>query len=624
MSAVSLTLGAIYQGDGLTAFRVWAPDRKMVDVCLETPQGLRYLPLRRAERGYFEGTHQAAPGMRYRYRLDGDACLPDPCSRFQPEGPHGPSLIVESGKFRWTDEGWKGPSLRGQVIYELHVGAFTPEGTYEGVRKQLPWLGELGVTLVELMPLATFPGRFNWGYDGVDLFAPCAVYGTPDDLRRLVDEAHRLGLGILLDVVYNHLGPDGNYLSQYSKLYFTDKYPTEWGEPLRFEGEEARPVRDFFIQNAAYWIGEFHFDGLRLDATQCLYDSSKPHIVAEIAAAARAAAGSRQIILIAETEPQDVAMVRPPAQGGHGLDAIWVDDFHHSARVAATGRSEAYTMDYRGTAQELVSCALRNSLYQGQWYAWQKKSRGSILRGTAPERVVFYLQNHDQVANFLRGERLHRLAGAPIARALTTFWLLLPQTPLLFMGQEYFASQPFVFFVDHVPELQQKVNQGRAEFVAQFASARCALEREGYHLPVVDEALHLSRLDPAEREGPGHREALALHKALLTLRRTDPCFSAQDPARIEGATLSERALVLRYAGEQGGDRLLLLNLGTDLRLEPCPEPLLAPLPGTRWGLLLSSEEIRFGGGGVCHPDGTGTWLVPGHTALVLATEEMKK
>jgi maltooligosyltrehalose trehalohydrolase len=457
----------------------------------------------------------------------------------------------------------------------------------------------------------------------VNLFAPCPVYGSPDDLRRLVDDAHRLGLSVILDVVYNHLGPDGNYLSQFSKSYFTDKYPAEWGEPIRFEGEEARPVRDFFVQNAVYWISEFHFDGLRLDATQSLFDSSKPHIIAELAEAAREATPDRRLLIIGETEPQDVTLVRPREQGGHGLDAIWVDDFHHTARVRATGRAEAYTQDYHGNARELLSCALRNSLYQGQWYAWQKKGRGSVLRGTDPKRVIFFLQNHDQIANLLRGQRLHHVAAPSVARALTTFWLLLPQTPLLFMGQEFWASSPFFFFVDHVPELQKKVNEGRAEFVAQFASARCAMETEGYELPSVDEAYRRSQLDHAERDQPGHREALELHRALLELRRTDPCFSAQDRSQLDGAVLGEDALVLRYSGEKG-DRLLLLNLGSDLRYEPCPEPLLAPLPGTRWRRLLSSEEIRFGGGGVCHPDGTGTWLLPGYTALVLASEEDEK
>jgi len=624
VSRIKLTLGALYQGDGLASFRVWAPERRAVDVALETAQGTRYLPLKKGAHGYFEGVHPAEPGARYRYRLDGDQAFPDPCSRFQPEGPHGPSLLVEPSRYGWRDGGWKGLPLKGQVLYELHVGAFSPEGTYEGVRKHLPALKEVGVTCLELMPLATCPGRFNWGYDGVALFAPMPTYGSPDELRRLVDEAHALGMGIILDVVYNHLGPDGNYLAQYSKLYTTTKYPGEWGDPIRFEGEEAKPVRDFFIQNAVYWISEFHFDGLRLDATQSIFDASTPHVITELAQAARDAAEGRQLLIIGENEPQDRILVKRPEEGGYGLDGLWVDDFHHTIRVAASGRAEAYTQDYGGTAQELVSCVTRNSLYQGQYYAWQKKPRGSVLRGLPPAHVVFFLQNHDQIANVLKGQRLHHLGGEGVARAFTTFWLMLPQTPLLFMGQEYFASQPFFFFVDHVPELQKLVNKGRKEFVCQFPSAQCGLEREGFELPSVERAFQISTLDPAEREKPGHREAWALHKALLTLRREDPVISAQDGQAVEGAVLSQGALVLRYTGQQGSDRLLLLNLGSDLRYEPCPEPLLAPLPGTRWKLLLSSEEIRFGGGGVCHPDGTGRWLVPGKTALVLASEELPK
>jgi len=625
MSRFKPTLGALYQGEGRTWFRVWAPERQTVEVALETPQGPRGLPLQKGKAGHFEGVQAAEPGARYRYRLDGGEAFPDPCSRFQPDGPHGPSVIVESASgprgFRWRDGDWKGLGLKGQVLYELHVGAFSPQGTYDGVREQLPALKALGITCLELMPLATCPGRFNWGYDGVNLYAPHPAYGSPDALRRLVDEAHGLGLGILLDVVYNHLGPDGNYLAQYSKLYTTKKYSSEWGEPTRFEGEEARPVRDFIIENAAYWISEFHFDGLRLDATQSLFDTSTPHVLVEIAKAARAAAEGRQILVIGENEPQDPRLIQPVEEGGYGLDGLWVDDFHHTLRVATKGRAEAYLEDYRGTAQEILSCATRNSLYQSQWYVWQKQRRGGVLRGLPSEHIVFFLQNHDQIANFLRGERLHQLSGPGLARAVTTLWLLLPQTPLFFMGQEYFASQPFFFFVDHVPELQQRVNEGREAFLCQFPSARNGLRQEHFALPSGAAAFQQSTLDPREREQVGHREALVLHQALLALRREDPVFRGQDRTAIEGAVLSAEAFVLRYSSAQGSDRLLVLNLGVDLRYDPCPEPLLAPGPGRRWRLLLSSEEIRFGGNGVGAPDGLGPWLVPGHSAFVLTSEE---
>jgi maltooligosyltrehalose trehalohydrolase len=617
-----LSLGAQPLGAGRTRFRVWAPQRKTVDVCLHDPGGLRYLPLEKGAGGYFEGTHPVSTGALYKYRLDGGDTFPDPCSRFQPEGPHGPSLIVDPGRYGWADGDWRGlSSLKGQVIYEIHVGTFTPEGTFAAAAAKLPLLTDVGVTLVELMPLHTFPGRYNWGYDGVTLFAPCAVYGEPDDLRRLVDEAHRLGLGILLDVVYNHLGPDGNYLSQFSKGYFNSKYPNEWGEPTNFDdGEAAGPSRDFFIQNACHWVAEYHLDGLRLDATQNLYDASPRKIVQDLVESSRAAAGARPIIVIAESEPQDARMVTPAGSGGYGADGLWVDDFHHTARVAATGHPEAYLCDYRGTAQELLSCALRNSLYQGQWYSWQKQRRGSPLLRIQPEHIVFYLQNHDQLANTLRGQRLHRMEGEARARALTTLLLLLPQTPMLFMGQEFFSSSAFLYFVDQKPELQKLIHKGRTEFLSQFPSARQALLEEGFDMPIGELAFQASKLDWSERDR--HPEALAFHKELLRLRREDPVFAAQEPSRLAGAVLSEKALVLRYFGTgQEGDRLLLLNLGTELDLEPCPEPLLAPEAGKIWRLLLSSEQVRFGGMGAPPVPGAGRLRIPGQTALVLTSTE---
>ncbi|ATB38229.1 malto-oligosyltrehalose trehalohydrolase [Cystobacter fuscus] len=617
-------LGAHVLGKGQTRFRVWASRRRRVDVCLQEAGGMRHLPLEPRAQGYFEGTHPVAPGSLYKYRLDGGECFPDPCSRFQPEGPHGPSQVVDPTGYAWKDGDWKGITLEGQVLYELHLGTFTPEGTYAAAARKLPLLKELGITTLELMPLHTCPGRFNWGYDGAQLFAPHPTHGSPDELRRLVDEAHRLGLGIILDVVYNHLGPDGNYLAQYAQGYFNPKYPNEWGDPTNFDdGEAAGPSREFFIQNACYWVTDFHFDGLRLDATQSLYDASPRHIVAELVERVREAAGRRQVLIIGENEPQDVKLVTPPAKGGYGVDALWVDDFHHTAKVAATGRSEAYMQDYCGSAQELLSCALRNSLFQGQYYQWQKKPRGTPLLRTPAPHIVFYLQNHDQLANALKGERMHQQTGLARARALTTLFLLLPQTPMLFMGQEFFASSPFLYFVDHKPELQELVRKGRNDFLSQFASARHALEQEGYQVPFGEEAFRRSKLDWSERER--NAEALALHRDLLKLRREDPVFSARDTARLAGAVLSRQALVLRYfGGEREGDRLLLLNLGTELEMAPCPEPLLVPPPGNKWRPLLASEHVRYGGMGSPPFAEDSHIRIPGQMALVLTSEEEKK
>ncbi|HEX2862254.1 MAG TPA: alpha-amylase family glycosyl hydrolase, partial [Lacunisphaera sp.] len=421
-------------------FRVWAPKSRTVAVEFERRligNGAP-VPLAAEPGGYFSGwVEGAAVGDRYRFRLD-HGMFPDPASRLQPEGPHGPSEVVSS-QFAWTDQAWRGRPVRELVIYEMHLGTFTPEGTWHAAAEQLPKLVELGITAIEIMPIAEMPGKFGWGYDGVNLFAPTRLYGQPDDVRRFIDRAHQLGLMVILDVVYNHLGPDGNYLSQFSGNYFSTKQ-SEWGAALNFDGADAGPVREFFITNAAYWIAEYHFDGLRLDATHQIFDQSKDHILAEIADAARAAASHRQIYIVAENEAQRAVHVRPRADGGYGLDAIWNDDFHHSAMVAATGKAECYYLDYRGAPQEFISAAKYGFLFQGSWYDWQQQRRGTAALDLKPHNFVVCLQNHDQLANTLQGLRLHQLTSPGRFRALTALLLLQPSTPLLFQGQEFCAS----------------------------------------------------------------------------------------------------------------------------------------------------------------------------------------
>jgi maltooligosyltrehalose trehalohydrolase len=364
--------------------------------------------------------------------------------------------VVDPSTYAWRDGAWRGVTLEGQVIQELHIGTFTREGTWAAAARALPELADVGITLLEVMPIAEFPGRFGWGYDGVDLFAPTRLYGEPDDVRRFVDACHELGLGVLLDVVYNHLGPDGNYLGELGDYVRGADEATEWGDALAFDGPHAGPVRELFIANAVHWIEEYHFDGLRLDATQAIIDRSPRHLLADLGVAARAAAGGRSIVLVAENEPQDVIHLRPPGAGGYGLDALWNDDFHHAALVAATGRSEAYCRDYRGSAQELLSAAKWGFLYQGQRYAWQDQPRGTPTFDLPRHRFVAFLQNHDQVANSARGCRGHELTTPGRWRALTALLLLAPHTPMLFQGQEWGTSSPFVYFADHVPELAAK------------------------------------------------------------------------------------------------------------------------------------------------------------------------
>src|SRR4051794_23398872 len=452
---------------GRTHFRVWAPARKRVAVVI----GDAVTELSAEADGYFSAEANAGPGATYRFRLDEDDYLyPDPASRFQPQGPHGPSEVIDPGAFRWTDRTWKGLSPRGRVIYELHVGTFTPEGTWAAATEQLPRLAELGVNVVEVMPVADFPGRFGWGYDGVNLYAPCRLYGEPDAMRRFVDRAHASGLAAILDVNYNHFGPEGNYLPRFSPAYFSSRYMTEWGEALNFDGEDSGPVRSYVLGNAAYWVEEFHLDGLRIDATQSLSDTSDEHIIAAIARRVREAAGGRRTLVVGENEPQDSRMVRPLDRGGYGLDALWVDDFHHAAMVAATGRREGYYADYRGTPQEFVSACRRGFLWEGQWNVRQGKRRGTSSAGGDRARFVFYLQNHDQIANSARGDRLHQVTSPGEYRALTALLLLGSGTPYLFQGQEFASSSPFLYFGDLEPKVAEEMHRGRRSFVKQFAS----------------------------------------------------------------------------------------------------------------------------------------------------------
>ncbi|HEX6184384.1 MAG TPA: malto-oligosyltrehalose trehalohydrolase [Pyrinomonadaceae bacterium] len=614
-----LPVGAEVLPGGGVHFRVWAPRRSRVEVVLE--DGGAAFALEPEEGGYFSAlVGRAGEGALYRFRLDGDDSLyPDPASRFQPRGPHGPSRVVDASGFEWTDKDWRGASLKGQVVYELHVGAFTPEGTLASAAVELKELASLGVTCVELMPVAEFPGRFGWGYDGVCLYAPARLYGEPDDLRAFVNEAHARGVAVILDVVYNHLGPDGNYLGQFSRDYFTDRHQNEWGEALNFDGYAAAPVREFFLSNARYWVEEFHFDGLRLDATQSIKDDSVEHFLAALTREVRDAAGGRATIIVGENEPQETHLLLAPERGGHGLDGLWNDDFHHSAMVALTGRSEAYYSDYRGTPQEFVSSAKYGFLYQGQRYKWQRQRRGTPTFGLAPHVFVNFIQNHDQIANSARGLRAHLLASPARLRALTALTLLLPGTPMLFMGQEFAASAPFHYFADHEPDLAEKVRRGRAEFLAQFRSIATRETRTRLPDPADPATFERCKLDLSERET--HRETYELHRDLLTLRREDAVFSAQEPRGLDGAVLGAEAFVLRFFGREGDDRLLVVNLGSDLSLNPAPEPLLAPPPGKVWQTIWSSEDYRYGGTGTPRLETKDNWRLPGETAVALAPVE---
>ncbi len=598
-----------------THFRVWAPQSKSVAVAFEDKRPA--LALAAEGKGYFSGiAAQVGAGTKYKFSMDGGEAYPDPASRFQPTGPHGFSEVIDAGAFRWSDGNWPGIELEGQVIYELHLGTFTEDGTWSSAAEKLDYLRDTGVTLIEVMPVADFPGKFGWGYDGVQPYAPVAIYGRPDDMRSFIDRAHAVGVGVILDVVYNHLGPDGNYLTKYSPFYLTEKHRTDWGQAINFDGEESGPVREYFRENAAYWIRDFHLDGLRLDATQDIHDESEPNIIAEIGGAARKAAGKRSIVLVGENEPQNTRLLRPLKQGGFGLDALWNDDYHHTATVALTGKADAYYTDYQGTPQEFVSAVKYGYLFQGQWYRWQKQRRGTSALGLPRASMINFIQNHDQVANSARGQRVNELTAPGLFKAVTALTLLAPGTPMLFQGQEFASSSRFLFFADHQPELATKVRQGRIDFLKQWRSLGLPEVQSCFDDPSSSKTFEGSKLDHSEVQK--HAEIYALHRDLLRLRREDPVISRQGADGIDGAVLSEGCFLLRFFSPGfRHDRLLLVNLGIDLELNPAPEPLLAPPEAMEWAKLWSSEDPEYSGCGTAALDTDENWRIPGQAAVLL-------
>jgi maltooligosyltrehalose trehalohydrolase len=480
----------------------------------------------------------------------------------------------------------------------------------------LPGLADLGVTVIELMPIADFPGNFGWSYDVANQFAPTRLYGTPDDARRFVDEAHRVGIGVILDVVYNHFGRVGEeILRPLSDGYFSTRHQNEWGAAVNFDDENSKPVRDFFKVNVERWIREYHFDGLRIDATQAFEDESSPHILLELARAARQAAPERRVLVVGENEPQRARLFRSGEEGGYEFDALWNDDFRHAAHVRLTGSDEGYCTDYHGSAEEFVAAAKWGFLYQGQRYSWQSNPRGTPALEIAAPRFINYLENHDQVANSLRGARLRELTSPGRLRAMTALLLLAPQTPLLFQGQEFASSVPFLYFNDCSGEEARGVAAGRAKFLSQFPSlATCEAQAQLIN-PADAAAFERSKLD--HRQRVQHGAIYALHRDLLHLRRDDPVFRRCDASLLHGASLGGDALVLRFFDSLGDTRLFVLNFGCQLRLNSIPQPLVAPPENRRWALLWSSEDVRYGGNGTPQVDTPDGWRIPGESALVL-------
>jgi len=599
-------LGAVPGADGVV-FTVWAPAQRELALVIDGRPDIRMTP---EPEGYFTTrVSDVREEDRYWFRL-AQGLRPDPVSRFQPDGPFGPSMVVDPHAYRWRTRNWTGAAPRHrQVIYELHIGTFTMDGTWTSARERLPHLASLGVTTLEVMPIAEFDGRFGWGYDGVFLFAPYHGYGTPADVRGFVDAAHAAGLGVILDVVYNHLGPSGNVLHEFSPSYFADE--TEWGQGFNLDGECSGPVRHFMRENVRHWLEEYRFDGLRFDATQALIDRSPIHIVHELTDHGRASVAPRRIYLTAENERQDASLVRQ-SDTDSGVDSLWNEDWHHSAVVALTGRREAYLSDYQGTAQEFASMARSNLLYQGQWYSWQKQPRGSDSRHHPHAAFVCFLENHDQVANIGTGRRLHHGVDRGKWRALSTLLVLGPSAPLLFQGQEEAVEQPFTYFADHQPPLSDLVQRGRVEFLSQFPSLSSQEVRERLPVPSDEEAFKACRID--WRTTTAGQEARELYTDLIALRHADPVLSRLGTREVtvdSSAPTADLVLVRYTAGEDA--RLLLINLGA-LTCCAMNDPLFAPDQHHRWELVFCCEQLKYGGDGVHTSFTEGRWRLQAHCA----------
>jgi len=560
-------LGAVPAAGGVR-FRLWAPDARTAEVVLE-PAGLSH-PMAPAGDGTFETLIPGLrAGARYRIRVDGGPSYPDPASRYQPEGPHGPSEVTDPAAFRWSDADWRPPRRRDLIFYELHIGTFSPEGTFEGARRRLPALRALGVTAVELMPVAEFPGRWNWGYDPAALFAPCRAYGTPDDLRALVDDAHALGLAVVLDVVYNHFGPDGAYAPAVAPVFHSTRHRTPWGPAIDLDGPRAAGVRRFLIENALHWLAEYHVDGLRLDATHALVDASPVHVLRELADAVRRLPGPRRF-LVAEDHRNLDTLVRPVSAGGYGLDAVWSDDYHHEMRRLLAGDRDGYFADFSGTTRDLATTIGRGWLFDGRPSAFFGGRRGTDPTGIPLDRFVHFVQNHDQVGNRPRGERLTAQVGLDAYRAASALLLFAPALPLLFMGQEWAATTPFRYFTDHAEPLGAQVREGRRREFQRF---------EGFRGEVPDPqdpaTFAASRLDWTEVDREPHAGVLRLYRDLLALRpRWRGAFHVSSP--------TDGGIVVRR-----GRQTLLVALR--------PGVILAPPRGAR--VAWTTEDPRYAADG---------------------------
>jgi maltooligosyltrehalose trehalohydrolase len=566
----SMPFGAECRDDGSVRFRLWAPAARQVELYLGDANKPMRIAMEICEEGWFElTTDLAKPGTEYRFRIDGGQEVPDPASRFQPWDVHGPSEVIESGAFHWQDRDWHGRRWEEAVLYELHVGTFTPSGTFYGVAERLAYLADLGVTAVELMPVADFPGQRNWGYDGVFPFAPDSTYGRPEDLKKLVQSAHDCGLMVFLDVVYNHFGPEGNYLRSYAPQFFTDRHSTPWGDGINFDDLDSRAVRDFFIHNALYWLNEYHFDGLRLDAVHAIIDDSTPHILTALADAVRSSfAPDRHVHLILENDKNQARYLqRNESCRPQAYTAQWNDDIHHALHVLITGERDGYYADYlHRPVDQLGRCLAEGFAYQGETSLHRNgRTRGEPSVGLPPSAFVSFLQNHDQVGNRAFGERITQIADHRAVRAAMAILLLAPSPPLLFMGEEFGAATPFLFFCDFEKGLAAAVTAGRRNEFAHFGRFNDVAGRERIPDPSDSATFNASRLNWSDLEQPGHQDWLRFYRELLGIRREHiiPHLSTGCAVDADYEVHGDCGLTARWNFSDQSELILMANIGTD-------------------------------------------------------------
>ena len=584
-----IRVGSHYQGGNKCGFRVWAPQAQRVELQLLTPWE-RLRAMDKEEFDYWQaGVEDTPPGSRYVYVLDGTTRRPDPASHFQPEGVHGPSEVVNHGAFAWTDAGWEGVPLEDMLIYELHVGTFTPEGTFEAIIPRLSALKELGVTAIELMPVAQFPGNRNWGYDGAYPYAVQNSYGGPDGLKTLVNRVHHHSMSAILDVVYNHMGPEGNYLRDFGP-YFTDRYRTPWGDAINYDGPCSPPIRDFVIQNALYWLREYHVDALRLDALHFIHDQSAKHVIQELTeqVAQFSRESGRKRYLIGESDLDDVRFIKPSGSGGYGLDAQWSDDFHHSLHVLLTGENVGYYQDF-GRIEQLAKAFKEGFVFSWQYSKYRKRLHGSSSRQRPARQFVVCAQNHDQVGNRMRGEPLSRIVDFESLKLAAGTLLLSPYVPLLFMGQEYAENAPFLYFISHSSEdLVAAVREGRKkEFHASTGS-------EEFPDPFSEQTFQSSKLDWDLREHALHEVLRAFYRYVVDLRKRVPQVVSKKNTVVQ--SLPREKLLIWHRIRAEGQFQCVMNFSTD------QQQCLLRATEAGWNRILDSADSRWAGPGSLLPD----------------------